>query len=87
MPPFLGSSQTWSFQTWLFAILTQKRFFCALLRPFVLFVLFCALAFALIFALLRAFAYLERLRLETAEPNCLSPTREACFPLSKLPPL
>ena len=32
-----GSSQTWLFQTWLFAIFTRKRSFCALLRPFALF--------------------------------------------------
>ena len=72
---FFGSSQTWLFQTWLFAISTRKRsfaLFCALLRSFAP---FCALlrsfadlrlrSFALICALLRAFAcFCERPRIE-----------------------
>ena len=70
---FLGSSQTWLFQTWLFVIFMWKRSFalcCALLHSFAL---FCAPAFALFCALLRAFACfcvrprLERPRLGTAE--------------------
>ena len=41
--PLLGSSQTWLFQTWLFAIFTWKRsfaLFCGLLRSCV--ALLCA---------------------------------------------
>ena len=69
----VGSSQIWLFQTWLFAIFTQKRsfaLFCTLLRSFAL---FCALLYALICALLRTFACfcvrprLERPRLGTIE--------------------
>ena len=42
-----GSSQTWLFQTWSFAIFTWKRSFAHLrLRPFAL---FCRLAFALFY--------------------------------------
>ena len=40
----VGSSQTWLFQTWLFAIFTRKRsfaLFCALLHSFALPVLDC----------------------------------------------
>ena len=49
------SSQTWLFQTWLFAIFTRMRSFvlsCALLRSFAL---FCGLAFALFCGHLRSF--------------------------------
>ena len=45
----IGSSQTWLFQTWLFAVLRS----CALLRPFAL---FCGLVFALFCGHLRSFA-------------------------------
>ena len=64
-----GSSQTWLFQTWLFALSTRKRsfaLFCALLRSFAL---FCRLAFALICALLRAFLRTTAFR-TTAFGNC-----------------
>ena len=33
----IGSSQTWLFQTWLFAIFYEEALFCAHLRPFALF--------------------------------------------------
>ena len=65
--PIIESSQTWLFQTWLFAIFMLKRslkftLFCAFLRSFAL---FCGLSFALICVLLRATAcFCERLRLE-----------------------
>ena len=46
---FIGSSQSWSFQTWLFAIFTRKG-------SFALFVPFCALLCSCVCALLRSFA-------------------------------
>ena len=51
----------WFFQTWLFAILAQKRSFalvCTLLRPFAL---FCGLAFVLFCAHLHSFCIRPRL--------------------------
>ena len=63
----IGSCQTWLFQTWLFAFLTRKRSFapfCALLRPFALFLglafeLFCEYvgSFALIYVFLHLTAF------------------------------
>ena len=75
--PSIGSSQTWLFQTWLFAIFVQKRSvapFCALLRSFADLRLH---SFARIWALLRSIACfcvpprLERPRLGTAEVKAL----------------
>ena len=51
---FWGSSQTWLFQNWLFAIFTRKRSFA--LFGALTFALFCGLAFALFCAHLRVSA-------------------------------
>ena len=58
-----GSSQTWLFQTWLFAIFTRKwrkPLFCALLQT-------CVCAHLRLFAWFCVRPRLERLRLGTAE--------------------